>query len=622
MKICKITLENFRCFYKTVDIPIDDFTVFIGKNDQGKSTVLEAIDVFINEGKGATKIEESDLNQTAKNQGIEYFRIGIVFKDIPKTMVIDATNPTALKDEYLLNVDGYLEIWKTFKKGKVQETILKCQHPANDEFLKSLMQKKIKELQDFVDKNKIDCNNLDKRKSADLRKAIREFYVQKDGQLKKEEIEIKIDSEGMKEIWPQIQKYLPVYALFHSDRKNIDQDDEIQDPLKTKIEQIFKSENIQSKLIEIATEIDKEIREIAKTTVEKFNQLNKDSINVHINPNIPEVSSLKWKDVYKGLGFITDDNIPLNKRGSGIRRLVLLSSFLAEVEKKCVENNNHIIYAIEEPETSLHPDLQCKFINALQELSKMKEYQIFLSTHSPALIRFFETSNIRYVEQQNGCSTVNTWNEEIANKVITDMGLLPNIGKIVICVEGTNDENYLLNINENIDELKSVINLKAKIQAGQISIIPLRGSNLKDWINRDALKNTNAIEFHLYDKDNDEKYKEQVERINKKGKGSFACLTNKRKIENYIPKHIIEEEFNEQLDNIDTSNWDSEDIPKKISEKCADKDEKTIKQILCGLCSKKITKDDLMKLNAFDEIKGWFEKIKDLTNKALFRESP
>ncbi len=624
MKIFKIILENFRCFYGTVEIPIDDFTVFIGKNDHGKSTILEAIDIFINEGKGATKIEESDLNQKAKNEGKDYFQIGIVFKDIPDKVVIDATNPTTLKDEYLLNKDGYLEIWKTFKRGKVQETILKCQHPANDDFLKDLMRKKINELQDFVDEKKIECTNLDKRKSADLRKAIREYYVQIDidRQLKMEEIEIKIDSEGMKEIWSQIQKYLPVYALFHSDRKNIDQDDEIQDPLKTKIDQIFKSDHIQSKLTEIATEINEEINEIAKTIVEKFNELNKGSVNVNITPNIPEVTSLKWKDVYKGLGFLTNDNISLNKRGSGIRRLVLLSSFLAEVEKKHVEKNNHIIYAIEEPETSLHPDLQIKFINALQELSKREGYQILLSTHSPALIRFFETSSIRYVEQKNGCSEVSTWNDSIASTIIKELGLLPNIGKVVICVEGTNDEKFLLNINENIDELKSIINLKEKIQASLISIIPLKGSNLIDWINRDALKNTNAVEFHLYDKDKNEQYKEQVEKINKRGDGSFACLTKKREIENYVPKHIIENEFKIELNNNDLSNWDDEDIPKKIIEKGINMAEKNIKEKLCGSCSKKITKEDLERTQAWEEVKGWFEKIKEMTDKVLSNESP
>jgi len=46
MRIEKIILENFRCFYGTVEIPMNDFTIFIGKNDQGKSAILEAINIL------------------------------------------------------------------------------------------------------------------------------------------------------------------------------------------------------------------------------------------------------------------------------------------------------------------------------------------------------------------------------------------------------------------------------------------------------------------------------------------------------------------------------------------------------------------------------------------------
>jgi predicted ATP-dependent endonuclease of OLD family len=620
MRIKKVILEDFRSFYGKVEVSLDDLTVFIGKNDVGKSSILEGIDIFINEGKGSVSIDDNDLNQRAKNEGKEVFKIGIVFKDIPNNIIIDSTNPTNLKDEYLLNKDGDLEIWKTFKRGKVQGTFIKCYHPVNDNFLKNLMHKKISDLQKFIDEAKISNANIDKRKSADLRKIIREFYIKNDGRLNFEEIELEINSEGLKDIWSQLQRYLPIYSLFRSDRKNIDQDDEIQDPLKARIEQIFKREHIQNRLNEIANEINKEISEIAQAIMEKFKLLNGNSVNITLSPDIPEVNSLKWKDVYKGLGFVTNDNIPLNKRGSGIRRLVLLSSFLAEVERKNTENINHTIYAIEEPETALHPDLQIKFINTLQKLSTEPEYQILINTHSPELIRLFETSNIRYVEQKHMISKVINWNENVANKIIKDLGLLPNIGKVVICVEGANDEAFLLNINESIDELKSIINLKEKIQTGVVSIIPLGGSRLKDWINREILKNTNAMEFHLYDRDNDEKYKKDIEKVNKRGNGSFACLTNKREIENYIPKHIIEEEFEIKLDNIDNSKWDTEDIPKKIKEKCSNLKEGDIKSRLCGKASKKITKEDLIELGAFEEIKGWFEKIREMVDKALISE--
>lgn len=89
-----------------------------------------------------------------KKENKEEFKIGVVFYGFPEEVVIDETNKTSLKDEYLLNSEGFLEIWKYFRNGKLQSTIVNCNHPSNDDFLKSLLTKKIKELQDFVGKEK------------------------------------------------------------------------------------------------------------------------------------------------------------------------------------------------------------------------------------------------------------------------------------------------------------------------------------------------------------------------------------------------------------------------------------------------------------------------------------
>jgi predicted ATP-dependent endonuclease of OLD family len=610
MKIKNIYLENFRGFFGTIQIPFNNLTVFIGKNDQGKSSILEALDIFINEGKGTVKIDSKDLNINAQNDGKNEFKIGIVFQKYPEELVIDETNKTSLKDEYLLNADNYLEIWKSFKNGKLQSTYLKCNHPSNDEFLKYLLTKKIKDLQDFVKEEKLECS--DNRKSAALRQSIRSYYANKGG-LTFEIVDIPIDSEGLKEIWNKLKIYLPVYALFHSDRKNVDQDDEIQDPLKVKIEQIFKRNDIQQKLNEIANEIDLEVKTIANSTVDQFKKLSQGETD--IKPVIPETSQLKWKDVYKGIGFNTANDIPLNKRGSGTRRMVLLSSFLADIENNQEAKNNHIIYAIEEPETSLHPDLQMKLINALIELSNLPNYQIILTTHSPALIRLFQIDNIRFVEQENSITQVKSFDESVMDKIIKTMGLLPEIGKVVVCVEGTNDENFLLNINKEINELKSIIDLQSKINCGVLAFIPMHGSNLKDWINRYALKNTNAIEFHLYDKDADQKYKSNIKEVNTRNDGSFGTLTEKREIENYIPKGIIEKEFDIKLNLTPTENWDEVDVPVKVKEIKHELKESEIKSIICGKFSKKLTKNDLESLHAWDEVKSWFEKINELVSK-------
>lgn len=46
MKIVSLTIENFRSYRNPVTIPFNDLTVLIGKNDIGKSSILEALDIF------------------------------------------------------------------------------------------------------------------------------------------------------------------------------------------------------------------------------------------------------------------------------------------------------------------------------------------------------------------------------------------------------------------------------------------------------------------------------------------------------------------------------------------------------------------------------------------------
>ncbi len=58
MKISRLTLCNFRG-YKNVDLDFDqNFNVIIGKNDIGKSTILDALEIFFNNE--TVKIEMED----------------------------------------------------------------------------------------------------------------------------------------------------------------------------------------------------------------------------------------------------------------------------------------------------------------------------------------------------------------------------------------------------------------------------------------------------------------------------------------------------------------------------------------------------------------------------------
>jgi ABC-type glutathione transport system ATPase component len=57
-------------------------------------------------------------------------------------------------------------------------------------------------------------------------------------------------------------------------------------------------------------------------------------------------------------------------------------------------NVPNIVYAIEEPETSQHPEHQRSLIDALVSLSKTPNAQVMLTTHSPEIVKKLQFENI------------------------------------------------------------------------------------------------------------------------------------------------------------------------------------------------------------------------------------
>jgi ABC-type cobalamin/Fe3+-siderophores transport system ATPase subunit len=116
MRLRTITLENFRSYGSRAAIPIDDLTVFVGKNDAGKSTVLEALEVFFNSG--TVKMQPDDVTKGGNSGKVS---IGCIFDELPASVVLDSDARTSLAGEHLLNSSGRLEIIKTFKCAKTAQ---------------------------------------------------------------------------------------------------------------------------------------------------------------------------------------------------------------------------------------------------------------------------------------------------------------------------------------------------------------------------------------------------------------------------------------------------------------------------------------------------------------------
>src|SRR5690554_5077532 len=130
MKIKTIKIKNFRSYKDEVQIEFGDLTAFVGKNDIGKSTVLEALDIFFNDGKGIVKLDKDDVNKQALAAGDTETIISVCFEELPTSIVIDSTNQTTLQDEYLLNSNSQLEIVKKYSNGGKEKVFVCANHPT------------------------------------------------------------------------------------------------------------------------------------------------------------------------------------------------------------------------------------------------------------------------------------------------------------------------------------------------------------------------------------------------------------------------------------------------------------------------------------------------------------
>ncbi|MDS4068960.1 MAG: AAA family ATPase [Candidatus Competibacter sp.] len=426
MKIREVALENFRSYKDRISVTVGKLTVFVGQNDIGKSTILEALDVFLNEKEAVSKIEKDDVNKHAEKTGDTEIKISVVFEGIPDELTIDSTNFTTLRDEFLLNKDGNLEIIKKYPNGGTAKVFVKALHPTNPKCAELLLLKQT-ELKKLLTDEMV-CK--DKTKNAEIRRAI---WGHHSNDLNLQEIEIELAKFEAKNSWDQLKRYLPVFALFQSDRKNSDGDAEIQNPMKFAVQEILKDESLVEALNLVANEVEKKLGDVATRTLNKLKDMNPE-IAKQLVPIIPKPENLKWMDVFKNVSISTDEDILINKRGSGVKRLVLLNFFRAEAERRRDDSKTaDIIYAIEEPETSQHPKHQRMLVEALKELAQSQSTQVLMTTHSPSIVKLLEFENLRLIINEKTKDIVSVNKKELP---------YPSLNEINFLAFGESDEEY------------------------------------------------------------------------------------------------------------------------------------------------------------------------------------
>lgn len=551
MRLKSVKLTNFRGYQNTTIIPIDEaMTGIVGRNDFGKSTILEALAIFF-EADGV-KADKNDINCFRLEAGESNFEITCVFDELPDTLILDENVKTTLADELLLNTEDCLEVVKNFKattSGKPYKTYIRCQHPVDDG-LNNMLGLKIADLKKLGKDRGVEAAVADKRVASLWRKAIRDASQPLNLTETLLDVDKGLSTEG-KSIWVKIQDQLPTFALFKADRESNDGDVEAKHPLQQAVKDAQSA--LQAQISALEEQIEQSVLDVANRTLGKLREMAPELAN-ELKPRFKDKPKWTFNFTLDG-----ENGIPINKRGSGVRRLILLNFFRAEAEKAVVGSSRKVIYAIEEPETSQHPNYQIMLMKALLDLANQDNRQILVTTHVPALAGLIPIEGVRYVtKNDDGAPMVKMPSDTVLKEAAESLGVLPETGmeraKGVVLVEGKSDVIFL---RHTTTTLKDAGYIAASLE--EAGIVPLQtggSGNVKHWVTH-TLADDLGLPWCVFLDSDVGGSPEQVKSIQKRKaeveeQGRAFYSTRKREIENYLCPDLIKDESGAEITFTDT----------------------------------------------------------------------
>ncbi|MEP4529539.1 MAG: ATP-binding protein [Paracoccaceae bacterium] len=611
MKLITFEIVGFRGYREPRKVSLKNLTTFVGKNDAGKSSLMDAFDLFFDDSK---KLDKEDL---CVDPALNTVVLTAEFSNFPTELVLDAAAATDLNSEHLLFVkpDGQhvLRIVKEYKAGKAAEVFVDATAPLLEQGHPILLkQADLRKLgRDLGLEEGIPA--ADRGKNPPWRNAIfQHFSDAPHGTVK-----VPITKDDAKKIWDQIRPHIPYFCLFKVDRASSDQDGEVRDPLAMAAK-IAIAER-EAEITAIVEEVQTRANELIARTLLKLQEMAPE-LAVGLSPDV--TGQPKW-DSFK-TALKTEGNIPFNKRGSGTKRLVLLNFFRAEAERRSEEDGRGVIYAFEEPESSQHPQNQRLLLDSFKRLAESNSAQVLLTTHSPFVAKNLPAVSLRLVTKdlQAACPTIEEVSDEgdgeaeLLMKIADELGVLPDSRvRVLVMVEGPNDVNFFENIFSAVSGIDpTVLDVSS---SPHVAIVPMGGAVLQHWVTRQYLRGFGCKEYHIYDRDcgpeDEAKYQTYVDEVNSAENANTARLTSKRETENYLHRDAILNELT-----IDIVVDDQTNVPlavsdaSKLTHLVPDMGQSAVKKRLNVQVAARMTAAQLAERDIDGDVVGWFRDITEI----------
>lgn len=347
MKISKLTIKNFRSLRNVVLEP-KGFNILVGRNNHGKSNLLEAIEWFYS-GKG----DLSELMHAGAVEGEEII-VEIVFSNVQAGI------------EQISNTDNQKKLRNIVDKND-SFTVRRTSGDAKNRYIYNIKEEKWQKQPVGVDSAFNNC--------------IPRFeFVLTDKSLK--------DVSAFKSTTPIGQMLSSIVS------EALEQDDRYIE-FKQKFAELFESQ-------------DSNIRKILQQTSERvashLKQQFPDCTAVKFQVEIPP-----FEDFLKSYSTTVDDGVLTlaEEKGDGMQRALMLAIIKAHADARRHEAlGKAFIFFIDEAELHLHPAAQRQLKSALVALTEDVD-QVFITTHSSVFLSDIHTGQAEFVvEKEDGETSV------------------------------------------------------------------------------------------------------------------------------------------------------------------------------------------------------------------------
>lgn len=355
-----LTLKNIHVIgfrsLSEINLPLQNLSIFIGKNNAGKSNILLAIKFLLEASVKEISSEDFYKSETEQVEKIEI--IGDFIVPVEYMALCDEKHRNRIQN---CIVDDVLRVRRTISKSdndKVKISSMEFWQPDKREYstvtgIDAAFKQFLPEVI-FIEAFKDPSEESQAKGTAALGKILKQIV---------EQVSDKINDDVMSAISVAEKKFnrMMLGGIETDDRP--DELKRVESRIKSHIQEVFSGSDVRL----------------------KFNL-----------PNVSDLISTATVELKDRGPWTAPDG-----KGQGFQRVLyvaLLQTLADELRDETAEVNRPFILLYEEPETFLHPALQREVGNILESISKTN--QVVAASHSPILVTPSRLENVVIVRQE------------------------------------------------------------------------------------------------------------------------------------------------------------------------------------------------------------------------------